>query len=234
MKFLLRHVHGSWIQNRGMARPPLRICGFPLRAALLLACFSMARGQPVFQQVGNTLVMSNANVVVDYNLTAGTANFLWQNSLILSGFYSGVDLTTYITGTAYSNHTWSAVSSNQVVVTSTAATLPVMKQYFILDQSNSFLTRVEMDGTNLSSIWMGPVVVSTAGGVDIGSYDDDIALEVPFDNDHFVTYNAMPINNTGNSSEVSAFYDNTTRVGLVVGSVTHDTWKSGVYFSGIE
>ena len=31
---------------------------------------------------------------------------------------------------------------------------------------------------------------------------------------------------------MSAFYDNTTRNGLVVGSVTHDTWKSGVYFSG--
>src|SRR5262249_9457808 len=32
--------------------------------------------------------------------------------------------------------------------------------------------------------------------------------------------------------EVSAFYDNTTRNGLVVGSVTHDTWKTGVYFQG--
>jgi predicted CxxxxCH...CXXCH cytochrome family protein len=31
---------------------------------------------------------------------------------------------------------------------------------------------------------------------------------------------------------VSAFYDNTTRNGLVVGSVTHDTWKTGVYFQG--
>ena len=34
------------------------------------------------------------------------------------------------------------------------------------------------------------------------------------------------------SYEVGAFYDNVTRNGLVVGSVTHDTWKSGVYFYG--
>src|SRR4029077_14432155 len=43
---------------------------------------------------------------------------------------------------------------------------------------------------------------------------------------------AMPINNTKGSYEASAFYDNTTRNGLVVGSVTHDTWKTGVYFQG--
>jgi len=57
-------------------------------------------------------------------------------------------------------------------------------------------------------------------------------LIVPFDNDSFTfSYNAMPINNTSMSYEASAFYDNTTRSGLVVGSVTHDT-EDGVYFQG--
>src|SRR5437762_525518 len=32
--------------------------------------------------------------------------------------------------------------------------------------------------------------------------------------------------------EAAAFYDNVTRNGIVVGSVTHDTWKSGVYYAG--
>ena len=68
--------------------------------------------------------------------------------------------------------------------------------------------------------------------MDIGSYNDDRALYVPFDNDHFVTYNAMSINSSDTGYEVAAFYDNATRNGLVVGSVTHDTWKSGVYWSG--
>jgi hypothetical protein len=53
---------------------------------------------------------------------------------------------------------------------------------------------------------------------------------VPFANDGFVRYNAMPINNSGTSYEVGAFYDNTSRNGLVVGSVTHDTWKTGIFF----
>ena len=34
------------------------------------------------------------------------------------------------------------------------------------------------------------------------------------------------------SSELTAIYDNTSRNGLVIGSVTHDTWKTGIYWSG--
>ena len=75
-----------------------------------------------------------------------------------------------------------------------AAGLPDMTQYFTLDQNDSFLTSVTMSGANASANWMGPVVVSTTGGVDIGSYNDDRVLYVPFDNDDFYRYNAMPIN----------------------------------------
>ena len=165
--------------------------------------------------------MSNGDVVLNYNLNAGTTDFYWKNSKKISAFYSGVTLSTgYIKGINYSSWSYAIVGSNQVVVTATGNGLPTMKQYFTLDQNDSFLVRVDMVGTNLSANWMGPVVVDTTGGVDLGSYSDDRALCVPFDNDGFVSYNAMPINNSGISYEVGAFYDNTTRNGLVVGSVT--------------
>jgi hypothetical protein len=203
-------------------------------AVFIILVSSIAVGAaPFFQQTGNLLVMSNGNVQVQYSLTAGTAAFLWQNSQKISAFYAGVMLSSgYVTGINFSNRTWSVVGSNQVAVTAHAAGLPDMTQYFTLDQNDSFLTRVTMSGTNASANWMGPVVVSTTGGVDIGTYGDDRALVVPFDNDGFVRYNATPINNSGVGYEVAAFYDNTTRNGLVVGSVTHDTWKSGVWFNG--
>jgi hypothetical protein len=79
---------------------------------------------------------------------------------------------------------------------------------------------------------MAPVVVDTPGGVDVGQYGDPRVLRVPFDNDMFVSYDAAPLaNDTGTSFEVLAVYDNTSRNGIVVGSVTHDTWKTGVYYS---
>jgi hypothetical protein len=203
---------------------------------LVVACEAGPLLPPV--QTGNVLKMTNANVRLDYDLSTGRANFYWQNALKISGFYAGVGLysgdvlTNYITGTVYAIRSWT-VTNNQVEITSTRVDLPTMKQTFILDQDNSFLTRLEVFGSGLSSRWIGPLVMDSTGGVDIGSYNDNRALIVPFDNDSFTfSYNAMPINNTSMSYEAAAFYDNTTRNGLVVGSVTHDAWKTGIYFQG--
>jgi hypothetical protein len=200
---------------------------------ILLLVFKPAQAAPSFQQIGNTLVMSNANVTINYNLSAGTASFYWQNSQKISAFYAGVTLSSgYVEGINFSNRTWLVVSSNEVAVSEYAAGLPEMIQYFILDQTDSFLTSVAMSGTSLSANWMGPVVVSTTGGVNIGITNDNRALFVPFDNDHFVSYNSESINGSDTGNEVGAFYDNVSRNGFVVGSVTHDTWKTGVYWSG--
>jgi autotransporter-associated beta strand protein len=192
-----------------------------------------AEAAPTFQQSGNILVMSNANVRLEYNLNAGTTDFYWKNTEKIAAFYSGIGLSSgYIKGISYSSWSYTVSSSNQVVVTATGAGLPVMKQYFTLDQNDSFLVRVDVSGLNLKVNWMGPVVVDSTGWVDLGITNDNRALVVPFDNDGFVRYNAMPINSSGTSYEVGAFYDNTSRNGLVVGSVTHDTWKTGIFFSG--
>lgn len=208
-----------------------RVSGLLLTA--LLAFSPRIQATPTFQQSGNVLVMSNANVLIEYNLNTGTADFYWNNARKLTGFYSGVGLSSgYVKGLSFGNRSWSAITSDQVAVTSHAAGLPDMIQYFTLDQSNSFLVRVEMSGSGVSANWMGPVVVDTNGGVDIGSYNDDRALFVPFDNDHFVSYNSESINGSDTGNEAGAFYDNVSRNGLVVGSVTHDTWKTGVYWSG--
>ena len=177
--------------------------------------------------------MSNGNVRLEYDLSAGSTDFYWKNSKKLSAFYSGIDFNTgYIKAINYTAWSYSLSGTNQAVITATGNGFPAMKQYFTLDKTDSFLVRVEAVGTNLSANWMGPVVVDMTGGVDLGVTNDNRALYVPFDNDGFVRYNAMSINSSSVSYEVGAFYDNVTRNGLVVGSVTHDVWKSGVYFYG--
>ena len=198
-----------------------------------LALLKPVAASPSIQQTGSTLVMSNGNVRLEYHLNAGTTDFYWNNSKKINAFYSGVALDTgYIKGINYSSWSYAVSASNQVVVTATGNGLPTMKQYFVLDHDDSFLVRMDVSGSNLKANWMGPVVVDSTGGVNIGAANDNRALVVPFDNDGFVRYNAMPMNSSGNSYEVGAFYDNTTRNGLVVGSVTHDTWKTGIFFAG--
>ena len=204
-----------------------------LAVVILVLSSITAAASPGFQQVGKLLVISNVNVRVEYNLNTGTADFFWQNAKKISAFYAGITFTNgYYTSSNYSNRTWWVVSSNQVAVSQHAAGLPDMIQYFTFDQPDSFLARVDASGANISANWMGPVVTQTTGGVDLGITNDNRALFVPFDNDHFVSYNSENINGSDTGNEVGAFYDNTSRHGLVVGSVTHDTWKTGVHWSG--
>src|ERR1700722_21016887 len=120
---------------------------------LVLIQFSVLPGKagallpPV--QNGSLLEVTNGNVRLEYNLSTGRANFYWQNSIKISGFYAGVELASYITDTIYTNHAWTVVS-NEVVVTSTTSNLPAMIQSFIFDQNDSFLTSVSMSAsTNL-------------------------------------------------------------------------------------
>ncbi len=109
-----------------------------------------------------------------------------------------------------------------------------MKQYFTLDQNDSFLVRMDVSGSNLKANWMGPVVVDGAGGVDLGIANDNRALVVPVDNDGFVRYNAMPMNNWGDRATKWARCFRTTPAAMGWSSVryTHDTWKTGIFFAG--
>src|SRR6266705_6902781 len=89
---------------------------------LALRCAAAPLLPPV--QTGNVLNMTNTHVRLEYDLSTGRANFYWQNSLKISGFYAGVGLysggvlTNYITDNIYTSHTWTA-TNNQVEVTST-------------------------------------------------------------------------------------------------------------------
>jgi alpha-galactosidase len=182
-------------------------------------------------QAGSIVTMTTGKVQVDYDLAAGTADFSYGGERKLAGFYASVQLASYVTSRDYPARTYS-VSGGQVVVTSSAPGRPTLQQIFDFTGGHRFLTRLVVLGAGLRTRWIAPVVVSTAGGVDPGSHADPRALWVPFDNDAWVTYNAAPIGGAGVSFEAAAFYDSATRNGIVVGSVLHDTWKTGVYYSG--
>jgi hypothetical protein len=53
-------------------------------------------------------------------------------------------------------------------------------------------------------------------------------LFVPFDNDAFVRYRSDRLMGASESYEVTAVFDNITRQGMITGSVSHDTWKTGI------
>jgi hypothetical protein len=180
-----------------------------------------------------TVTMTNGDVTVAYDLATGQATFSYASTPAVVGFYAGVQLATYVTSKQYTTRTCTT-TGDRTVIANTAASLPEMDQIFVLGGADHFLTQVTVTGTTTqSSRWMGPVVVDSSGSVPLGNHADPRVLWVPFDNDSFVSYNAAPLAGAGGTAfEAAAFYDNTSRAGLVVGSVTHDTWKTGIYYAG--
>lgn len=79
--------------------------------------------------------------------------------------------------------------------------------------------------------YIAPIVSKTATTF-LPADGKNYVYDMPHDNDNWVGYSAIPFakvsSTTQTSCEVSGAYDAMSRTGLVVGSVEHDTWKSGI------
>lgn len=108
--------------------------------------------------------------------------------------------------------------------------LPVLTQYFYLYADKDYLLTeftIENPEDIISSNYMAPVNMDDVTVIPASA--ENRALFVPFDNDCWIRYQSHPLHFTELTSyEVSAVFDNTSRKGLVIGSVEHDTWKTAV------
>ncbi|WP_158790920.1 IPT/TIG domain-containing protein [Granulicella sp. L60] len=181
------------------------------------------------------VTMSSGQNLVTYDLSTGFATFASGGLNKITGFYSEayVGSTLYRSTSSSYARTASSGANGETDITLTATDgSPTMIQRFIMS-ANHFTVQVEIDGASAGSSEMSPLVVNQAGAVDAGSYTDPRFLVVPYDNNAYYNYNAETPNGLSDTGyEVGAFYDNTSRNGLVVGSVTHDTWKTGIQFTG--
>jgi hypothetical protein len=180
-------------------------------------------------------------VTMQYDVTNGTADFYWNGVKIIGQAFSSAMLgAAQITSKGYSTHVPSTAPFSdtfgpgiKVEILSSGGYAASMRQvFFLYDNAHFCETQVFLEGVGLSGSRMAPLEVLNTGGVDIGGGTDIRGLRVPWDNDGFVRYNAGTINRSDTSYEVAAFYDNASRKGIVVGSVLHDTWKTGISFTG--
>ncbi|MEL7598960.1 MAG: alpha-galactosidase [Proteiniphilum sp.] len=119
------------------------------------------------------------------------------------------------------------------VIYSSGKDLPGLVHSFYLYPDKDFiLTDFELkDEAGVSTNYMAPVnLQSMVGSIEGG--ENNRALFIPFDNDKWIRYQSHPMNfQQLTSYEVTAIFDNEKRNGIVVGSVEHDHWKTGVDLS---
>lgn len=85
-------------------------------------------------------------------------------------------------------------------------------------------------GSSTKTNYIAPIVSDLSSTNFLPSGGQNYIYVMPHDNDNWVSYSAQKWNvgQSITSCEVSAAYDVTSRNGLVVGSIEHDNWKSGV------
>ena len=95
---------------------------------------------------------------------------------------------------------------------------------------DALLTRLTLTANKeFSSNYLAPINIMTKQKIE-GS--ECRMLKVPFDNDDFVRYHYFRLDTTMLSYEVTAIFDGTSRHGVIIGSVDHDHWKSGIEVKG--
>jgi len=128
-------------------------------------------------------------------------------------------------------------------------TLPTVEQaFYLMGDKDYLLTDVTLsnNGSQVGSNYICPIY-SEGTNLFLPQDANNRFLTVPFDNDGFVTYGSYPLSRNPNSTtsmsagraardsisfEVTSIFNGVTQKGMVLGSVTHDTWKSAVRLTG--
>ncbi|RIX50131.1 carbohydrate-binding protein [Paenibacillus nanensis] len=195
-------------------------------------------------------VFATSSYAVTFNTESGLSAIAWDGKTLIKGAYASAQLGDQLLDSRkYDEHLFNLrdvmrIKDNhgkgvRVTVENRSEGLPVMKQIYQLyeDQPYFLMSQELVSETSIRSNDMAPFAVHAKGGVDLGSYGDNRVLITPFDNDMWSRYQSRTINTSLNSdnyisSEMTAVYDNVSRSGLIIGSVTHDVWKTGIYWSG--
>lgn len=203
-------------------------------AFVLMSAFCVAAGSQQIIPFGK-----NNQLIVDAH--TGTISIKYNGKLILvnatAAFTNGND--KYQTQD-YTKRTIALQAINDklgpgklLTITSTKPDAPIMKQLFYCYLNKDYIiTELDIDGHGLSSNYMAPII-ARQGNLYAGNQLQ--TLFVPFDNDTFIRYQSKTLNSDINtSSEIGVIYNDASRKGLVVGSLQHDNWKSGVKSAGVS
>ncbi|MBM7565776.1 alpha-galactosidase [Paenibacillus sacheonensis] len=199
------------------------------------------------------VAIGNGHVRVECDLANGTARIEWLDSASVRGIQSRIRLdgrmvaTKDAAGRSYRfEETADAFGTGArlLVHHRMDERLELVQSFAVHDGSKECFVQVKalsLSGEALATNYIAPVycdgegadgVLSVkAGAADSEEQDALLALLVPFDNDKWVRYESVAMPGHLESYEVSAVYRNASRHGLVFGSVTHDTWKTGI---GVE
>lgn len=184
------------------------------------------------------ITLQNQYLKIDYHTQTGRIDIAWHNGDQIAGLESGAQLEDgrSVTSGTYAAHELIQQSSGAIAIRSTGAGKPVLIQHIALpDGQPWFSVQAELDaeGSTVGTRHFDAVVLKGVGAIHIPDAAQVRVLHVPFDNDMWFRYKSTPVdeiktNETFSSNEMTAIYDNQSRRAIVLGSITHDIWKTAI------
>ncbi|WP_420153252.1 CBM35 domain-containing protein [Siphonobacter sp.] len=179
------------------------------------------------------------NSWIEYDLANGTYDVYFTNTKVVAEASARAHSNVvYRSNAGYTSRTYTSApvtdrfgtGTRHVITLSGGSQLEMQQVFYTYPGRDEFYTEVLLNGPGSNCYQMSPL---TSNAVDIQANADHRALFVPFDNDKWVRYEAKEHRYANfTSSEVGTLYDNTSRKGLIVGSVEHEVWKTGVNLAG--
>jgi len=223
-----------------------------LITALLLS--SLAQADVSLERHGPMVIATNGQIKLQIHLDSGTVDYLSVDPPgQIIGASAGIVLqpgSSRLLTTQYPSHSLVEPvlsplndrigSGRQLIVRHSGLNgSPMLEQVFRVSDDHPFVL-VELRAVASQSIqsnWMSPLIVDRKDDnaeVSAGSPGDPRLLEVPFDNDDWHRFDARRLDGsgifTGTGFEFTTIFDLPSDRGLVIGSVTHDFWKTGIDF----
>ncbi len=208
------------------------------KCAVLFICLLAVGKISVSQPGQSTVVKFGANNQIVVNSLTGLYTVKYSSKAIITDATATYSVGTekyntadYVKRTVKLENLKDKIGSGQLLtLTSIKVGLPTMVQRFFCYRDKRYIvTELEIQGNQLKSNYMAPLITSKANvnGTKLQT------LFIPFDNDTFIRYKSNELTEQPNTSaEVGVVYDSQSRNGLIVGSLTHDSWKSGVKSAG--
>jgi hypothetical protein len=206
-------------------------------------------GQFKLEQASGIFAADNGLLKVTANTEQGTLSLAWKNGQTMTGLYAEARVGgAVVRSSLYSSH---AVpdSSVQAIKDGFGEGLrfgfehaepgkPVLKQWIRL-YTNLPYALIELEAVDTEE-WetneLTPLAsyLNDNGVLDFGdsSKEEIRSLFIPFDNDKWVRFGSHANPASVRSYEITAIYRAQSRRGFVIGSVTHDTWKTAIDVEG--
>lgn len=207
-----------------------------LLSAVLLFC-----GMAIYAQ---NLVVENGSWVVSCNESSKDLEIKHKGLALFSKAYAKASYSLEKTATAIdvTSLQSSAVTLSEKAINDNfgngkqytftytlASNISLEQHFYFYDNLPYFLLEANVSSSAgiIFSNYVAPLVSETANAF-LASNRNNRMLWAPWDNDAWVRYQSYELNRSMTSHEVTAIFSGDSRLGLVVGSVEHDAWKSGI------